>query len=54
MTPVKARRLLLGCAVVGLVLCVVGALLDRPDLTTPVAVGLVLGAAGGDARARRR
>jgi hypothetical protein len=51
-TPVAARRLLLASAVLGLVLCVVGALVERTDLTTPMAVGLVMGATAIDVRAR--
>jgi hypothetical protein len=54
MTSRNARRLLLAAAVAGLVLSIAGALLDATRFTTPVAVGLVAGAAVVDAQARAR
>lgn len=54
MTPRDSHRLLLAAAVAGLLVCVLGALLDATRWTTPVAVGLLMCAAAVDVRVRGR
>lgn len=54
MTPRESHRLLLATTVAGLVICIIGALLEATRWTTPVAVGLLMCAVAVDVRVRGR